>query len=431
MSYTAAVQHLYGLQQFGIKLGLENMRRLTALLGEPQTRYRSVHIAGTNGKGSTAAMVASMLRQAGYRVGLYTSPHLVEFRERIRVDGRMIPEDAVSELTERIRGLWNEPLAPTFFEFTTAMAFQFFADQQVDVAVLEVGLGGRWDATNVVRPIVTAITTIGYDHEEYLGSTLAAIAGEKAGIIKDGVPVALGPIEGEALAVIQQVAARHGGRIVRPGAHYRLEGSSPQDFSYAGPSWRLGHLRCGLAGSHQVGNAGCALAILEAATEHDLCVPEAAIRSGLAMVAWDGRLEYVGDRPAILLDGAHNPAAAGVLAEFLSHELATGRFERLLLVLGMMKDKRPRAFLEPLLPLLNDLILTRAEISRAAPADMLASAIMPLPIVPHLTDSPAEALALARRLASPEDLVCVAGSLMLVGDVKALLRGACLSPLRG
>jgi dihydrofolate synthase/folylpolyglutamate synthase len=431
MSYAAAIEHLYSLQQFGIKLGLDNIRRLTALLGHPQTRYRCVHIAGTNGKGSTAAMVAAVLQRAGYRVGLYTSPHLVEFRERIRVDGRMISEDAVSELTERVRELWSDPLAPTFFEFTTALAFQFFADQEIDIAVLEVGLGGRWDATNVVHPMVTAITTIGYDHEEHLGTTLSAIAGEKAGIIKEGVPVVLGPIKGEALAVIEQVAARHAASVIRPGLHYRVEGRPPLDFTYMGRSWRLDHLRCGLLGSHQLDNAGCAVAILEAMHDQGLIVSETAVRAGLAGVRWEGRLEFVSDRPAVLLDGAHNPAAGVVLADFLSREMATGRFGRLLLVLGMMRDKKPGAFLEPLLPLLSELILTRAEIERAATADTLASVLTPLPVAPHLTDSPAEALTLARRLASPEDLVCVTGSLMLVGDVKALLRGACVSPLRG
>ena len=192
MTYSSAVTYLYRLQKHGIKLGLATMKELMVRLGMPQARYRALHIAGTNGKGSTAAIVAAVLQAAGYRVGLYTSPHLVEFRERIRVNGDMIDASQVARLTEQLKALCGEELSPTFFECTTAMAFQHFADSGVDMAVIEVGLGGRFDATNIVMPMASAVTTIAFDHQEYLGSTLASIAFDKAGVIKPRVPVVVG-----------------------------------------------------------------------------------------------------------------------------------------------------------------------------------------------------------------------------------------------
>ncbi|MFO0717429.1 MAG: Mur ligase family protein [Nitrospira sp.] len=210
MTYPATVQFLYGLQQHGIKLGLETIRALLARVGDPHRGYPVVHIGGTNGKGSTAAMTASMLQAAGHRVGLYTSPHLVDFRERIRVDGVMIPEARVSALVEVLREAAAPDLAPTFFEFTTALACRYFAECRVDVAVLEVGLGGRFDATNVVTPLASAITSIGLDHEAYLGSTIEAIAFEKAGIVKPGAPVVLGRMDAPARQVIEERASHEG-----------------------------------------------------------------------------------------------------------------------------------------------------------------------------------------------------------------------------
>ena len=215
MTYSSAVAYLYRLQKHGIKLGLETMTALMVRLGMPQARYRTLHIAGTNGKGSTAAMAAAVLQAAGYRVGLYTSPHLVEFRERIRVNGEMIAESQVAQLTEQLQTLCQPDLSPTFFEYTTAMAFQHFADSGVDVAVLEVGLGGRFDATNVVTPMACAVTTISLDHQEYLGTTLSSIAFEKAGIIKPGVPVVLGRLEDDAWRTIEQVARERQAPVFR------------------------------------------------------------------------------------------------------------------------------------------------------------------------------------------------------------------------
>jgi dihydrofolate synthase/folylpolyglutamate synthase len=431
MSYESVVEFLYSLQKHGIKLGLENMRLLAARLGEPQRRYRTLHIGGTNGKGSTAAVAAAILQAAGYRVGLYTSPHLVDFRERIRVNGELIGEAQVEDLTERIRKLVQNDCSPTFFEFTTAMAFRHFADAEVDVAVLEVGMGGRYDATNIVEPLVTVITTVALDHEEYLGRTVDAIASEKAGIVKPGVPLIVGSVPAEAFTVIEAVASQRRASISRLNRDFKVEGESPANFRYEGVASRYDQLSCPLEGRHQLDNAACALAMIEAAGVRGLPVPEPAIRAGLRSVRWEGRLEVVEREPPVLVDGAHNPAAAEAVAEYLSRYRRRHPGSRVILVLGMMRDKDHRGFLTRLLPVVDEVVLTQADIARAARAEDLRLSLADLIPSAHAVPQASDALALAKRLAAQSDLICITGSLMLVGDIKALLRGCRLSPLRG
>lgn len=431
MIYPAAIAFLYGLQKHGIKLGLENMRALLARVGGPERQFRSLHIGGTNGKGSTAAMAAAMLQAAGYRVGLYTSPHLVDFRERVRVDGAMIPEARVAALTDRLRAAAGSDLTPTFFELTTAMAFLHFAESAVDAAVLEVGLGGRFDATNVVTPMACAITTIAQDHQDYLGHTERDIAFEKAGIIKPTVPVVLGRVGDEAREVITAVASERGAPISRFGPAFGVEGTDPACFSYRGGNHALTGLSCALAGLHQMENAACAIALLEAGRSAGLEIREQAIRTGLRSVVWEGRLEIVDQDPVVLLDGAHNPAAAGVLARYLRTYRTRHPASRILLVLGMMRDKDHRGFLEPLRDVVSAIVLTQADMPRAATVRDLWAELSCGDLPFHEAPVPSDALSLARRLASPQDLICVTGSLMLVGEVKAAMRGCGLSPLRG
>jgi dihydrofolate synthase/folylpolyglutamate synthase len=431
MTYSSAVTYLYSLQKHGIKLGLETMKELTGRLGMPQTRYRALHIAGTNGKGSTAAMAAAVLQAAGYRVGLYTSPHLVEFRERIRVNGDMIEESQVALLTEQLKALCGEGLSPTFFEYTTAMAFQHFADSGVDVAVIEVGLGGRFDATNVVTPMASAVTTIAFDHQEYLGSTLASIAFEKAGIIKPRVPVVVGRLEDEAWRILEQVARERQAPLVRLDDEFRTEGETPRRFSYRGPGMQYDGLNCALEGRHQLDNAACALALLGAAAPQGIPVTEEAVRAGLGLVDWAGRLEVIDRRPTILLDGAHNPAAATALADYLLRSDRFRLFRPVVLVLGMMRDKNHRGFVEPLRGLVDEVVLTQSDLPRTATAPELRASTGGLFPHPYVVPSLTEAMALARQLATPDGLICVTGSLMLVGECKAWFHGCGLSPLRG
>lgn len=431
MTYASAVAYLYRLQKHGIKLGLETMTALMGRLGMPQARYRTLHIAGTNGKGSTAAMAAAVLQSAGYRVGLYTSPHLVEFRERIRVNGEMIAESQVAQLTEQLQALCQPDLSPTFFEYTTAMAFQHFAETGVDVAVLEVGLGGRFDATNVVTPMACAVTTIALDHQDYLGTTLSSIAFEKAGIIKRGVPVVLGRLDEEARRTIEQVAQERQAPVFRMDEDFRTEGESPSQFSYHGLGLQYDGLTCALEGRHQLDNAACALALLEAAAPQGIRVTAESVREGLRAVNWAGRLEVVDHHPTILLDGAHNPAAAGVLADYLTHSVRSHPSRRVVLVLGMMRDKDHRGFVEPLRGLVDAVVLTQVDLPRSATAQELRASLGDVFPSSHIASSLSEAMALARQLAGPEDLICVTGSLMLVGECHAWFRGCGLSPLRG
>lgn len=431
MTYSAAIGYLYGLQKHGIKLGLETMRTLLGRLGNPERRFRSLHIGGTNGKGSTAAMTAAMLQAAGYRVGLYTSPHLVDFRERIRVNQVMIAEAQVAELTQRLQASVPPGLTPTFFELTTAMAFLYFAGSGVDVAVLEVGLGGRFDATNVVDPEACAITTIALDHQEHLGTTEEAIGFEKAGIIKPGVPVVVGRIDGTAWEVIRDTAADRGAPLTRLGVDFHADSTGQEEFSYRGRSRQLDGLTCALTGRHQLDNAACAVALLEAAEGRGLSVPDGAVRRGLQSVQWEGRLEVLEQGPVLLLDGAHNPAAAHVLAEYLAEWSATRPEARLILVLGMMRDKDHKHFVEPLHRLVSEVVLTQADMARSSSVQELREVIGSQFPLCHVAPSAADALALARARATAQDLICVTGSLMLVGEVKALVRGCGLSPLRG
>lgn len=431
MSYLQSVEFLYGLQKHGIKPGLGTIQALLDRLDHPERRYPSLHIGGTNGKGSTATMAASMLQAAGCRVGLYTSPHLVDFRERIRVNGDIISEERVAVLTHCVRAAAGEPREPTFFEFTTAMAFQQFADTGIDVAVIEVGLGGRFDATNVLMPAAVAITNVALDHQEYLGETIGEIAYEKAGIIKPGVPVMVGRVSSEAAAVLSRVAGERGAPLSRLHGDFNVSGTSPARFRYEGMNESYDELACPLAGRHQLDNAACALALLEAVSERGLPVSEAAVREGLRTVRWEGRLETVESHPALVLDGAHNPDAAAAVAIYLDDFRHQRSGSRVIMVLGMMQDKDREGFLDHLLPYVDEVIVTQAHIPRSAPARELEASLRARGRTANMVPDPADAISLARRMAAPDDLILVTGSLMLVGEAKAILLGCGLSPLRG
>jgi dihydrofolate synthase/folylpolyglutamate synthase len=314
---------------------------------------------------------------------------------------------------------------------TTAMALLHFAESQVDVVVLEVGMGGRFDATNVVEPMACAITTIALEHQEYLGRTEEAIAFEKAGIIKPSVPVVIGRMRPEAGEVMHRVAQERKAPLWQLEQDFSVVGDGPQQFTYRGVARVFEELACGLAGRHQLDNAACALALLEAAGKAGVAVDEAAVRRGLQSVKWEGRLELVEESPMVLLDGAHNPAAAAALAGYLRDFLARHPDARIILVWGMMRDKDHQGFLAPLQSVVSEIVLTQAGLARSATVQELRSALLgwrqPILEAPI----PAEAVMLAKTRATSRDLICVAGSLMLLGDVKAAERGCGLSPLRG
>jgi dihydrofolate synthase / folylpolyglutamate synthase len=362
---------------------------------------------------------------------------LIDFTERIRIDGLPIPQDSLIDLTHRIRRAAEENLSesPTFFEATTAIAFAYFAHAHVQYAVIEVGMGGQYDATNAVIPLVSVITTIGLDHQQYLGDTCDVIAGEKAGIIKPGIPVVTGRIDGGPRSVIEAVAQRAGATAYALDRDFRTAGDSPARFAYHGVRRVYGDLSCPLRGRHQLDNAACALAALESADASGVTVSEASVRAGFRAVRWPGRLELVQRRPDILLDGAHNPQAADALVRYLAarHAARSSADGQLIFVVGMMRDKDRPGVLARLAatPGISRFILTRAAHPRAAePAD-LARDSDGLGIRTEIAMSVREACTRAMSAATPDDIICVTGSLLVIGEAKAFLERTTVSDLRG
>ena len=422
--YEKAWAYLNSLQFFRIKLGLATMNKLLEGLGQPQERLRCVHIAGTNGKGSVAITLATLLAEAGFRVGLYTSPHLVDVRERFVIDGVPINKEAFSSQIEALRRLFDQSgLQPTYFECTTLLALNWFAKEQVDVAILETGLGGRLDATNVVTPMVSVITDISRDHEQYLGADIASIAAEKAGIIKPGVPVVFSGRSNGSIEVIEDFAKRLGSRLYLLGRDFRAKGGDGQ-LNYTGiegQNWQK--LPLGLVGAHQVVNAGLALATLEILAASFPVSPEQ-IRKGLAKVRWPGRMEYLSSpyqnsSRHILLEGAHNEAGVQALcASLISRE--TGR--EIILVWGNMADKHMQEARSTLFALASHIILTQAEKERSATPQALWQSLNPQERnKARRIISVEEALIAALELADSTALICVAGSLHLVGRARNFL----------
>jgi|SoiMethySBSTD1v2_1073268.scaffolds.fasta_scaffold00078_3 dihydrofolate synthase/folylpolyglutamate synthase len=431
MTCADSLEFLYHLQKHGIKLGLDTVESLLDRIGNPHRRYPTLHIGGTNGKGSTAALTASILQAAGYRVGLYTSPHLVEFRERIRINGQLIPKEALVQWTDRLRAAMGTTLEPTFFEFTTAMAFAYFAEMEVDIAVIEVGMGGRFDATNVLQPLASVITNVALDHEAYLGHTVSAIAFEKAGIIKSRIPVVIGRLHDDGWSVIHEVALSRGAPVLRWEINFRTHGDPVTGFDYEGLKAVYRNLACSLSGRHQLENAGCALALVDLAADAGFSVTEGSIRSGLRTVTWEGRLEVIEHNPTLILDGGHNPAAGAVVADFLARYRERHHGARIILVVGCMRDKDRAGFCKVLLPVVDEVVVTHVHMARAATVEEMSATLQEWSGPVHSTINAAEALACARRIAGPHDLICITGSLMLVGEIKALLRGCEVSGLRG
>ena len=418
------LRSLYGLRRFGIKLGLETIREMLAGLGDPQTRFRSIHLAGSNGKGSVASALATILGRAGYRVGLYTSPHLVRFNERFCIDGRPVSDEALLTAHEAVRRLPAGDRSPTFFEFATAMAFHIFAEAEVDWAVVETGMGGRLDATNVLVPELSVITNVSMEHEAYLGATLAAIAAEKGGIVKPKTPVVVGVREAEAVDVIDGIAAGLEAPLFRLGEHFRAVPGPDGLFRYEGVDGTMEGMRTALSGGFQVENAALVLASCELIARNGANLSSAAMRAGLAENRWPGRQEVVAENPTILLDGAHNLAAARHLAAYLRETFAD---RSVTLVAGILDDKPYREMLAALLPVCRRVVLTRARNERALPPEILREVadgfLDDVTIAPDV----ASALASARARVAPTETVCVAGSLYVVGEAKEALESEGIS----
>jgi len=456
LTYEEALSFIHDLNRFGTKLGLQNITNLLNILGNPHRDLRIIHVAGTNGKGSTCAMIDSILRAAGYKVGLYTSPYLEVFNERIRVNGENIPDEDIARLTQKIQ----EAMAvmkekgmgsPTEFEVVTALGLLYFKEQAVDFLVFEVGLGGRLDATNVVTPLVSVITPISFDHQQYLGNTLTDIAREKCGIIKPGIPVVSGPQDAEAMRVIEETCKKLNCPLIKVVdikdfnadnnllSHRLIESSvEGQKFDIMTKNHLYRELSIELLGYHQLENATTAVGAIEALSFSGIHIDTEAIYAGLKQARWPGRLEILGRKPLVLIDGAHNIAGINSLKQALNCYFKN---MNKIMVLGILKDKDAREMLKEITTSADVIITTAPDNPRAYTGQELAQMIGQIynkaidseedvksiridsKTVPIYTkEKIVDAVELALQLASPEDLVLFAGSLYMIGEARTVLR---------
>jgi len=417
-NYHQCLAEMFSLQRFGIKLGLDVIRHLLEGLGNPQDTFSCIHIAGTNGKGSIASGLAAILRAAGFNVGLYTSPHLIKFNERIAINQAHVSDREIVDACMTLKAIPKTDREPTFFEYTTAMALHLFARARVDWAVIETGMGGRLDATNLLRPEISIISNISLEHRTYLGNTIAEITREKGGIIKKNTPVVTGVTQKSAIAELTRIAAENSAPLFRMGAHFKVRRNKTHGFSYYGMAHRWDHMRTRLPGDHQIDNAALILACCELLMQKGLPIRLETIQQSLETHSWPGRLEILPTVPQLVLDGAHNLMSARTLARFLKQEF-TGK--NITLVIGILNDKPYASILHSLLPCCRRVILTAPDIDRRLPPEVLyplsKSLVHDTEIVPGVGAAVAHAL----RTTPPDGIVCIAGSLYVVGEAKQAL----------
>lgn len=421
MNYPDTISYLFGLRKFGIKLGLNNIRSLLKQLGDPQKRLRCIHIAGSNGKGSTAAFLLSILKHSGYKTGLYTSPHLIDFTERIRLNDREIQRAEVVRLTRKIRAICKRSGLNniTFFEFVTALAFKFFEQESADPVIVEVGLGGRFDATNVIKPLLSIVTSISMEHQLYLGRTLSDIAREKAGIIKKKVPVISAVQPPQARNYIRNKCNKLDSPLYQLGQDVASRKLSPAKFNYNGLHLHLKQLQCGLLGDHQIRNASLAITACEVLSDKNFHITAKGIAAGIQKTVWPGRLEIIRRNSNIVLDGAHNPAAWKALRKAIETYFQS---KRIFLLLGVMDDKDISRMIHILAPLAYAIIFCRPNMERAAKKNLLEQRIhFSIKKKVFWVEKPSFAIDKALRMASKQDLICVTGSLFVVGEIRQYL----------
>jgi dihydrofolate synthase/folylpolyglutamate synthase len=419
MTYQDTLAYLSSLNKMGIRFGLDPIRFLLEQLHNPQNSYPAVLIAGTNGKGSVAAMTAAILSSSGLKTGLYTSPDLIDFRERIRINDRVISREDVMYCTEQVKEKMVEEIS--YFEFLTAMAFLHFNRQRVDIAVLEIGMGGRLDATNVINPLLSVITNVSLEHREYLGNTLEKITHEKGGIIKKRGTCLTAASRGPVIETLKTLCRERGATLYRLGKEIRTRSHRDGTFSYRGIGQRYDRLVCPLVGRHQLTNAALALGTVELLGDKGFKVDERAVVEGLRKTHWEGRLELLQHNPMLLVDGAHNPAGAATLRRALKNDFS---YRRLWLIFGVLGDKDYRAMVKRLFPLADKVILTRPDNDRALPLDVLLPTARAFHRNVEVFENPGDALQQALSKAGENDLVCVAGSLYLVGEIKKMYRAS-------
>ncbi|MDH3973893.1 MAG: bifunctional folylpolyglutamate synthase/dihydrofolate synthase [Deltaproteobacteria bacterium] len=413
------------MDQMQVDLGLERMYQIMKRLGNPHRQFRSVHIAGTNGKGSTAAFIANTLKEGGYKTGFYTSPHLERFNERVQISGDLISDDEVETISAEIKnaGKGVPGGEPTCFEFMTALAFLYFARRKVDIAVIEVGLGGRLDATNIITPLLSVITPVALDHADYLGSDLQTVAAEKGGVIKKGAPLIMGRQEREVEEVLRKIAAKNDSEAFVLHSDFDFRVSENEEFDFRGIDRNINGFQISLYGRHQVENAALALAALQLLSRYGYPSNEKTLKRGMKETFWPGRFEVLSSNPAVILDGAHNPAGAARLAEALSEKFGG---DKGVLVAGFMDDKDYYGMLTELVPLAWDIILTRPDQKRSfdpeAGIDRVRgiAGISRVQVIPAMKDAINKGIMLAKD----KRFIIITGSLYGVGEARGILKEA-------
>lgn len=422
-AYKECLDTIYRLGRFGIKLELDTILNILRFLNNPQKNYSVVHVAGTNGKGSTATYIASILQEAGFKTGIYTSPHLVRFNERIAVNGKMICDEDVVKAYNAVHAVDIGKRKATFFEITTAMGFYHFAKENVDWAVIETGMGGRFDATNIITPKVSVITNLSIEHTDYLGNTIKALATEKGGIIKKNTPLVTAVSQPSGISVLKSLAKKN----TAPIYEYKKDFSARKEagkktYAYKGLFNTYNSLVKPLPGDHQKENLSLALAACELIfknlekTDSSTTLTPELVKGGLANAEWPGRLEHVQKDPLVILDGAHNLHASKVLKKHLEAEL---KDKQLTLVIGILDDKPYEKMLKNLVPCASKVIVTKAKIDRSLEPEVLKQAIEKISKVPvTIIEDVKEAVGHAVGECKKEDAVCVAGSLYVAGEAK-------------
>lgn len=426
MNYEEALRYINDQEKFGSNLRLDTIRRLLELLGNPHKDLKCIHIAGTNGKGSTSSYIATMLKEAGYKVGLFTSPYLERFNERIAINGEDIPNGRLAEITEKVKDkieimIQKEYEHPTTFEIVTAIGFVYFKEENVDYVVLEVGLGGRLDATNVIdESLLSIITTIDYDHMDFLGDTLGKIAYEKAGIIKEKGLVLSYPQKEEAMEVIEKVCEEKEAELtICPMENVKIVELNEfgGSFDYHFNSQTFKNLEISLIGEHQIYNAALAVTAIALLREKGLVnISDEQIRSGLKKARWKGRLEVLNRHPLFVIDGAHNPQGVRTLAD----NLKRFKYNRLILGIGILKDKEVEKIVEIITPLADEIVITEANIYRKMEAEKLEKLINKYNKNTHVEKDIKKAIDKTYELAKEDDLILFMGSLYLIGDVRKI-----------
>ncbi|MFH2092348.1 MAG: folylpolyglutamate synthase/dihydrofolate synthase family protein [Pseudomonadota bacterium] len=422
-TYQECLDRIYKLGRFGIKLELDTILNILTSLHNPQKNYPVVHIAGTNGKGSTATYIASILQAAGFKTGVYTSPHLVRFNERITINGQQIADEDVVKTFESVNAVDIGKRKATFFEIATAMAFVHFSNENVDWAVIETGMGGRYDATNIVKPQVSVITNLSIEHTSYLGHTIKALAREKGGIIKESCPVVTAVSQPSGIEVLKTLAQEKSSALFQFKKDFSARKQTGRELiDYKGIFQNFDSLVKPLPGDHQKENLSLALAACELIFDkfkpldkrYDLTLN--LVKAGLAMAKWPGRLEHIQEKPLVILDGAHNLHASKVLKNYLT---ATLKDKRLTLVIGILDDKPYEKMLENLVPCAHQVIVTMARIDRSLEPAVLKQAIQKLSSIPvTIIKDVKQAVAHAIELSGENDAVCIAGSLYVAGEAK-------------